>query len=91
MVDNVKTSSNILVLFINIVVLTSPSRTTWQSTWHRHLIQVARALLFQANLSTRYWGDAVLTATHIISCLTTPLLKWTKPYEFLYGRPLDCV
>ncbi|KAK9087507.1 hypothetical protein Syun_029901 [Stephania yunnanensis] len=53
---------------------------------HRHLLQVTRALIFQSNLSTKFWGDAVLTPTYIINRLLSQLLKWKSPYCLLFGR-----
>ena len=29
---------------------------------HRHLLNVARSLMFQFGLSLRFWGDAILTS-----------------------------
>lgn len=34
---------------------------------HRHVVQVARALIHHAGLSQKFWGEAVLIATHIRS------------------------
>jgi len=34
---------------------------------HRHLLEIARALRFHASLPLLFWGDAILTATHIIN------------------------
>ncbi|KAF7812032.1 Retrovirus-related Pol polyprotein from transposon TNT 1-94 [Senna tora] len=53
---------------------------------HRHLAQVARALLFQAGLSDKFWGEAMLTATYIINKLPTKVLNWKCPYEVLTGK-----
>ena len=48
---------------------------------------MARALRFQANLPLKFWGDCVLTATHLISRITCPLLDNVTPYEKLLGHP----
>ncbi|KAL0458745.1 UNVERIFIED_CONTAM: Copia protein, partial [Sesamum latifolium] len=36
---------------------------------HRHLLQVARALMFESDLPRDFWADSILTATHIINKL----------------------
>jgi len=53
---------------------------------HRHILEVARALRFQANLPIHLWGDCVLTAVYIINRLPTPLLNYKTPYEKLLGK-----
>nr|XP_011467783.1 PREDICTED: tyrosine-protein phosphatase non-receptor type 23-like [Fragaria vesca subsp. vesca] len=54
---------------------------------HRHILQVARAFRFQANLPIKFWGECILTAVHVINRLPTPLLSFQTPFERLYSRP----
>lgn len=51
---------------------------------HRHLLNVARALLFQANLPKKFWGNTILTATYLINQTPTPLFKGKTPFEMFF-------
>ena len=33
----------------------------------RHILNVARSIMFQANLPVRFWGESVLAAAHLIN------------------------
>ena len=54
---------------------------------HSHILNVARALRFQADLSLSFWGDCVLAASYIITRTPFPLLDNKSPYEVLFNTP----
>ena len=56
---------------------------------HQHLLNVSRALLFQANLPPSFWCYALPHAAYLINCIPTPFLHNMSPYEKLYGHPCD--
>src|SRR5262249_16875264 len=48
-----------------------------------HLLASTRALLLHTNVPKHYWGEALLTATHIINRLPTQVLDWKSPMQVL--------
>ncbi|CAH9071582.1 unnamed protein product [Cuscuta epithymum] len=56
---------------------------------HRHILNVARALMFQANVPILLWGECVLTAVHLINRTPSGLLDGRTPYEVLTGKTPD--
>ena len=54
---------------------------------HRHILQVAQALKFHAQLPTQFWGECALTAVHIINRLPSLVLSFKIPFELFYSKP----
>ena len=50
---------------------------------HRHLLETARALRFEAGLPKRFWGEYILTAAYIINRLPSKVIKNKTPYELV--------
>ncbi|KAL0667809.1 hypothetical protein Bca4012_030513 [Brassica carinata] len=50
---------------------------------NRHLMEVARSMMFHTNVPKRFWGDAVLTACYLINRIPTRILQDQSPYEVL--------
>ncbi|KAL0430251.1 UNVERIFIED_CONTAM: Retrovirus-related Pol polyprotein from transposon RE1 [Sesamum radiatum] len=53
---------------------------------HKHLLSMARSLLFQASLPEKFWGDCILAATYIINRIPSQILNWTTPYQLLFNK-----
>lgn len=53
---------------------------------HRHILNVARELKFQANIPATYWGECIQGAVYLLNKLLTQILKGHYPYELLYKK-----
>ncbi|KAK2991896.1 hypothetical protein RJ640_011585 [Escallonia rubra] len=53
---------------------------------HRHVLEVVRALRFQASLRIHFWGECVLTATYLVNRMPLSILQNKSPYEVLLGK-----
>ena len=46
---------------------------------NRHLLEVARAMMFISHVPHSYWGEAVLTTTYLINRLPSKPLQFRTP------------
>lgn len=65
--------------------LDTPQQNDMVERKHRNLLNVTRALCFQAGLPIKFFGECVLTITYLINHSSTPLLSGKTPYEFLFN------
>lgn len=54
---------------------------------HRHLLNVARSLMFQSKVPITFWGECVLTACFLINRTPSKILQNKSPYERLFSKP----
>ena len=50
---------------------------------NRHLMEVARSMIFHTSMPKSYWGDVVLTACYLINRIPTRILQDQSPYQVL--------
>jgi len=50
---------------------------------NRHLLEVARSVMFSMNVPKQYWGEAILTATYLINRMRSRVLQFKIPCQVL--------
>ena len=48
---------------------------------NRHLLEVARCLMFSSNVLNYFWGEAILTATYLINRMPSRVLTFQSPRQ----------
>ncbi|XP_057454807.1 uncharacterized protein LOC130746255 [Lotus japonicus] len=56
---------------------------------HQHILNIARALLFQSKLPKKMWCYFVLHVVFLMNRIPSKLLKNKSPYELLYQEAVD--
>ena len=51
---------------------------------NRHLLETARALLFQMHVPKHFWADAISAACFLINQMPSSILDWTTPFQTLF-------
>jgi hypothetical protein len=66
--------------------LGTPPKNVVAERKNRHLLEVARSLMFQMNVPKYLWSEAVLTTMYLINCMPSRILGMKSPAELLLGQ-----
>lgn len=59
------------------------SKTMLLREKNRHLLNVTHALIFETHVSSDFWGEWIMTATHLINQTSSRILAQKSPLEKL--------
>ena len=58
---------------------------------NKHLLEVARVIMFYMNVSKYLWGETVLTASYLINMMPIRILKYITPLELKKKKTSLCL
>ena len=64
----------------------NPSQNGVAERKNRHLIETARALLFQMQVPKHFWADVVSIACFFINRMLSSVLNWDTPYHIFFSK-----
>ena len=64
----------------------TPSQNGVAERKNRHLLETARALLFQMKVPKQFWADAISTACFFINRMPSTVLNDQIPYSILFPK-----
>nr|GEX28254.1 putative ribonuclease H-like domain-containing protein [Tanacetum cinerariifolium] len=73
-------------LFLETTCPHTPQQNGVVERKHCHLLETVRALKFEAKLSSKFWGECIMTAAHIINRLPSKTIRNKAPYEIIYDQ-----
>ena len=62
----------------------TPSQNGVAERKNRHLLEIARALLFQMYVPNHFWAAVVSTACLLINRMPSSVFNWDTPYHILF-------
>jgi hypothetical protein len=64
----------------------TPSQNGVAERKNRHILEVARSLMYTMNVLKFVWSEAVMTTTYLINCMPSRVLGMKSPCEMLLGE-----